>query len=378
MKIVFTGGGTGGHFYPIIAIAQEIRQITKEKRLIDPTLYFFAPDPYNEKLLFDNQIYFKQVSAGKRRTYKSVANFFDIFKTSFGVMAALWKVFWVYPDVIVSKGGYGSFPVVMAGKILGIPILVHESDSAPGRVNAWAGKFADKIAISYPEAAKYFPEGKTAWTGNPVRDEIGLVSSEGAAEYLNLENDVPVIFILGGSQGSKIINDVIINTLSKLVENYQIIHQTGPRNFDEIKTTAEAILLDSPHKSRYRPFAYLDDVAMRMSAGASDLVITRAGSTLFEVALWGIPSVVIPITDSNADHQRKNAYTYARSGGGTVIEEANLSDDILIAEITRIMENQDSYNQMAESAKSFAKPRAARTIAEETIDLAMHIDKQGK
>lgn len=375
MKILLTGGGTGGHFYPIIAISESIREICKERKLLDPHLTFFAPDPYNEKLLFDHQIYYEKVAAGKRRTYSSFLNFLDMFKTGWGVVTALWKVFWLYPDVIFSKGGYGSFPIVLAGRILGIPIVIHESDSHPGRVNLWAGKFAQRIAISYPEARKFFPEDRVAWTGNPVRKEVSLVAEQGAREYLGLEIGVPVILVLGGSQGAKIINDALVDVAPLLVQQYQVIHQTGREHYEEIKAITDVVLDKSEFKKRYHVFDYLDDLALRMSAGAANLVITRAGSALFEIALWKIPSIVVPITNSNGNHQYKNAYTYARAGAAFVIEEANLNQAILLAEIGKIMNDQSLYNSMKQHAAAFAKPNAAHTIAEEIINTALQHEK---
>lgn len=298
-----------------------------------------------------------------------------MFKTGVGVVTALWKIFWIYPDVIFSKGGYGSFPVVLAGHILGIPIVIHESDSVPGRVNQWSGKFADKIAVSYPDATNYFNKEKVAWTGSPVRKEVALVTKEGAKEFLDLEDSVPVLLVLGGSQGSKIINELIISALPELVEKFQIIHQTGKENYKEIKETSDMILGMSQNKKRYKPFDYMDDLAMRMAAGASHIVISRAGSTIFEIALWGIPSVLIPITDSNGDHQRKNAYNYARSGAAIVIEESNLNKTIILEELERIMSNPDYYQKMALGAKSFAKPESAAVIATEIINTALEHEK---
>lgn len=371
MKIVFTGGVTGGHFYPIIAVAEAMREVSKEQKLLDQDLYFIAPDPYDEKVLFDNLIKYKKVPAGKMRRYFSIKNFFDIFKTGFGIIKAIWTVFWIYPDVIFSKGGSGSFPVVFAGKFLGIPIIIHESDSRPGRANLWAGKFADKIAVSYPEAEEYFNKEKVAWTGNPVRRSIMNIASEGAEEFLGLEKDVPVILILGGSQGSEIINDSVIDALPKLLDNYQVIHQTGKKNFDKIKSTANVVMGDNPNISRYHPFAYLDDLAMKMSAGAAEVVVSRAGSTLFEISIWQKPSIIVPITNSNKNHQRENAYTYARFGAGLVIEEKNLTDDILVFEINRILNNEDVRNKMIEGAKKFSKPEAAKTIAKEILETAL-------
>ena len=149
MKILLTGGGTGGHFYPVIAVAQEIKKITKERKLIRSELYFMSDTPYNKGILFDNGIEFIKVPTGKYRRYFSLLNISDVFKTAWGVVSGLIKVFNIYPDVIFGKGGYASFPALFAGKILGIPVIIHESDSVPGKVNLWAGKFAQKIALSY-------------------------------------------------------------------------------------------------------------------------------------------------------------------------------------------------------------------------------------
>lgn len=368
MKIVFTGGGTGGHFYPIISIAQEITRIVKEEKLITPELYFMAPDPYNRGILFDNAIEYKSVVSGKKRIYRSFLNFTDKFKIAFGILQALWKLFILYPDVIFSKGGWGSVPVVFAGKILGIPIIIHESDSAPGRANMWAGKFATKIALSYPEAENYFDKKKVAWTGNPVRDQLKTPALEGGHQFLNFDPKIKTVFILGGSSGAEFINNAVLDVLPQLLEKYQVIHQTGKKLFKEVKETSDLILKDSQYSDRYKIFPFLNDLAMRMSSGASDLVISRAGSTIFEIATWGRPSIIVPITESNNDHQRKNAYHYARTGACIVIEENNLTPEILMAEIDRLFSSPELLKEMSESAKGFARPDSARLIAKEIID----------
>jgi UDP-N-acetylglucosamine--N-acetylmuramyl-(pentapeptide) pyrophosphoryl-undecaprenol N-acetylglucosamine transferase len=371
MKILFTGGGSGGHFYPIIAVAQEVKEYASKNKLIQPDLYFIAPEPYSKKIIFDNQIKYYQIKTGKSRIYNSAENFFDYFKTGIAILKALWRVFWIYPDVIFSKGGYGSFPSVVAGRILGIPIVMHESDSVPGRVNQWTGKFADRIAVSYPDAKKFFNEEKVAWTGNPVRKEISYIIKEGTREFLDLEDEIRVVLILGGSQGSKIINEAVIDVLPNLVEKFYIIHQTGKNNFKEVKETADLVLSNSQYAKRYKPFEYLDDLAMKMAAGSADLIISRAGSTIFEIALWGVPSILIPITDSNGDHQRKNAYNYSRTSGAIVIEEANLNKHILLEEIERIFDDKSFYQGLCDGAKAFAQPDAAKKIAKEIIDTVL-------
>lgn len=375
MKIVFTGGGTGGHFYPIIAVAEEIREITKEENLIEPELFFLAPDPYDKKTLFELGIQYKKISAGKVRGYFSLMNFFDLFKTGWGIVKSVLVVFNIFPDVIFSKGGYGSFPVVLASKIFKIPLVIHESDSTPGKVNRWAGKFAKRISISFPEASKYFPVDKVALTGNPIRKDLISPSKTGAMEFLKLEEGVPIIFVLGGSLGSQIINSVILEALPRLIEKYQIIHQTGDKNFEEIKKLSELNLRDNKLKNRYKPFPYLNNMGMRMSAGVADIVISRAGSTIFQIAAWGLPSIIIPITESNGDHQRRNAFNYASAGACVVIEENNFSDDILVSQVEEIMSNEIKRNKMINSAKSFAKTDSAKIIAKELIGIALEHEK---
>jgi UDP-N-acetylglucosamine--N-acetylmuramyl-(pentapeptide) pyrophosphoryl-undecaprenol N-acetylglucosamine transferase len=371
MKILFTGGGTGGHFYPIIAVVQEINQIVKENHLIQAELFYMSNTPYNEGLLFENNIIFKKNSAGKVRIYFSLMNFFDLFKTGWGVIVSLWEIYKIFPDVIFGKGSYASFPALLAGRILRIPVVIHESDSVPGRVNAWAGKFAERVAISYTESAQFFPVGKTAYTGNPIRAEIMSPLSIGAHEFLNLEDSIPTILVLGGSQGAQLINETIIDALPELLKKYNIIHQTGKNHIVSVKETAKVILANHPNKDRYKPFEYLNILAMRMSAGACNIVVSRAGSTIFEIASWQKPSIIVPITKSNGDHQRTNAYSYARSGSAIVMEEKNLTANLLISEIDRLISHPEEMERMAESCKTFNHPDAARKIATEILNIAL-------
>ncbi len=375
MKIVFTGGGTGGHFYPIIAIAEEVNRIVDEEKIVDAKLYYMSDTPYDKGALYDNGITFLESPAGKRRTYFSILNFFDLFKTAVGIIIATIRLFAVYPDVVVGKGGYASFPVLVAARLLRIPVIIHESDSYPGRVNLSAGKFAKRIAVSYDEAAQYFPKEKTAWTGQPVRTEIQEPIKKGAFEYLKFDPSLPVIFIIGGSQGAQLINETILDALPELLNSYQIIHQVGAKNIKAVLSQVEVILEKHPHKDRYLPFAFLNVLAERMAAGAATIIISRAGSTLFEIALWGVPSIIIPITKSNGDHQRKNAFTYAREGACLVVEETNLTPHLLALEIDKLIANQPLREKMAAAAHAFAKPDAAKKIAREVVNIALSHEK---
>jgi len=376
MKIVFTGGGTGGHFYPIIAIAQKINQIIDNENILGVKLYYISDSPYDKEKLFENELLYEEISTGKMRTYFSFRNFLDIFKIFWGILNAIFKLFSIYPDVVFGKGGYASFPTIFAARILRIPVLIHESDSTPGRVNKWAGHFAKKIAVSFTEAADYFPKKRVAWTGQPIRTEIeNPAPRKEALEYFKLEESVPVILVLGGSQGAELINNTILDALPRLVNNYQIIHQTGVRNFKMVLDRAEVVLTDNQYKLRYLATPFLNSLAMKMAAGAATIVISRAGSMLFEIASWGVPSILIPITNTNLDHQKKNAFNYARAGACSVVEEMNMTGNILSSEIERIIGDKEICENMSKNAKAFNKPDASMKIAHALVDIAISHEK---
>lgn len=377
MKIIFTGGGTGGHFYPIIAIAEAVNELVKEKKILQPELYYIAPTPYNPRSLFENGIQFIPIPTGKMRRYFSLLNFIDIFKTIYGCLLAIIKVYSIYPDVVFGKGGYASFPTLFAAKLLNIPVIIHESDSKPGRVNSWAGKFAKRIAISYPSAEKHFTHHKDriACTGNPIRKSIIQPLENGAREYLDLEKETPTILVLGGSQGSQIINDTVVSSLPELLDNYQVIHQTGKANIEEIRSTLSVVLKDHPYAYRYHPFDYLNDLSMRMSAGVANIIVSRAGSTIFEIAAWGIPSIIIPLPNSISHDQSDNATAYGQTGAASIIEENNLSSHVLIGEINRIISSKSIVETMKEKARSFARFDSAKIVASAIIEIALEHER---
>ncbi len=372
MKILFTGGGTGGHFYPIIAVAEKLNEMAVEQKILDMELFYISDTPYDQRSLDDNRIQFFKLETGKQRVYFSIQNFFDIFKTFFATIRAIFMLYRIFPDVIFSKGGYPAVPVTIAARVLNIPLIIHESDSVPGRANKMAGKWADKIAISFREAVEYFPAEKTAFVGHIVRKEVRTPLKEGAFEYLKLKSAFPVVFILGGSQGAKFINNTVLDALPELVTRYQVIHQTGVKNFEEVKTISDLVLKDSEYKQNYYPYPYLNKLAIRMCAGVAGLVVSRAGAnSISEIASWGIPSIIVPITKTNGDHQRNNAFNYARTGACIVIEESNLEPHVLIEEIDRLFTNPEIMKTMTEATKEFVFPDAEDKIAQEIINIGL-------
>ncbi len=372
MKILLTGGGTGGHFYPLIAIAEELNELAQKQKIIDLKLYYMADSSFDKRMLFENRITYVQIPAGKMRTYSSIKNFFDMFNTGVGAFFGLLSMFFIYPDVVISKGGYAAFPAVFAAKLLRIPVIIHESDSSPGRLNLWTAKFAKRIAVSWPEGGEKFPKEKTALTGQPIRKAILQGNPEGAHDFFKLPNtDLPVVFIYCGSQGAEKINNVIIEILPELLSRYQVIHQTGAKLHQDVVERSKLVLENNPNIARYVPISYLNNLNVRMAAGVASLVISRAGSSIFEIASWGVPSIIIPITNSNGDHQRKNAFNYARTGACEVIEESNLSPHVLMAEIDRLIQNKERLSQMKNSALGFASPGAAQKIAQAALEIAL-------
>lgn len=365
MKIVITGAG-GGHFYPLLAVVERMRKEAFIQKIIQPDVYFFSDKPYDEKGLFSLQIKFVQIPAGKLRLYTSLETFTDFFKTVYGIFVALIKLYTLYPDAVFAKGGYASFPTLFAARILSIPVVVHESDTVPGRTTIWAGKFAARVALSYAEASPFYPQSHTALTGQPIRETL-LPPEDFERVYGAKER--PVILIIGGSQGSKTINEAVLRVLPDLLNKYDIVHQTGEGNKEEMKQVTESILKDHQFKDRYFMDGFID---LGVFYPKVDFVITRAGSMMFEIALWQLPMLVIPIPETISRDQRSNAYAMSGRGIASVVEENNLSPNIMLTEISRIMDDRENYAKISACGKQFENCRtAASTIARELIRIGL-------
>jgi len=371
MKIILTGGGSGGHVIPLFAVADAIIKEAGKQNLISPKLYFLSDDVYNEKMLFDRNIEYIHIPAGKRRTYFSVQNYLDIFVTFWGCVVAFIRMFLIYPDAVFAKGGYASFPTLLAARLLRIPVIVHESDTVPGRVTTWAGKFAARLALTFIEAAKYFNSSNVALTGQPILESL----LPGDSFVRSLPDKRPIILVTGGSQGAKAINDLILNSLPELIKSYNIIHQCGDANLDEVVLRSQHILQGNPLESNYAVYGHMDfkDVYPNV-----DIAVARSGATtLCELASWQIPSIFIPLPISHANHQVLNAYNAKSAGWAKVVEESNLSSAILISEIDEIIHDARVYSNMSDAAKNYNNKNASQTIASEIIRIAIsHYAKQ--
>ena len=372
MKILLTGGGSGGHFYPLMTVASALNAVADQEKIAVMDIVYMAENPYDKNVLLQNGVKFKKVYSGKMRRYFSFLNIIDAVKIIPGIIKSVISMYFNFPDIVFSKGGHESFPPVLAARILGVPVMIHESDVVPGKSNVWAGKFAKRVAISFAESVTYFSKDKTALVGNPTRKEFFIRDVLGAKEFFKLEEKTPVIFVFGGSQGSQNINDNILDILPDILANYQVIHQCGKNNYADCVGRASLILEKLEFKNRYKLFPYLDFDEMRMAYGTADLVVSRAGAgSIFEIAASGLPSIIIPLTGSAQDHQRENAYAYAKTDASVVIEESNLKPHILKSEIERLIGDKEGLKKMGEFAKHFSKPDAAEKIAREIIRLAI-------
>lgn len=375
MRIVLAGGGSGGHFYPLIAVAEAIEEVCLERNLIEPEVYHIGPEPFDPPALREHDIIYLASPAGRLRRFASILNVIDLFKTLAGLVSSLFLMFRLYPDVVFSTGGFAAFPTLWAARILNIPVVIYDADATPGRVSLWSSKFARFIAVAHPDAATHFPErvrDRIARVGHPIRKEIVHPAPEGGHEFLKLDPTVPTIFVMGGSQGARAINETIVDAMKDLVSRYNIVHQAGTANLEEMKGVSALILKDVRYPERYRPFGLLNTLALRMAAGVTDVVVARAGSgTIFEVASWGLPSILVPLPLDISHDQTENAYSYARAGAAVVIEQQNLTPHVLVAEIDRLVTDKPLREKMATASRAFSRPDASGKIAHLLVEISL-------
>ncbi len=374
LRVLLSGGGTGGHIYPLVSVADALRQLSAEYKLIPDIRYFGAPGQF-QFYLEKNDIRIHCIAASKLRRYFSFLNFFDFFKFIFGFTQALWKLFWFMPDVMFSKGGPGVIPIVLAARFYRIPIVVHESDAIPGMTNRFTAKRAVLIEVAFAEALPYFtqvaPTKEVHVTGAPVRNILLSQDTRANARLsLGLLDERAAVLILGGSQGAQSLNDFVLENSELLFSKFEIIHQVGARNFTEYQQTYNFVSKNHPVeiKKNYLPFPFLDDRKMALVLHAADIIISRAGAgAISEIAASGKPAILVPLPDSANDHQRENAYAYAKTGAALVIEEENLLPNLVITQIEKILSNKAIYERMSSAARAFYKGSVAEIIAKDII-----------
>ena len=370
MKILFTGGGTGGHILPLIAIAREIRKAQGTSSI--SFAYLGPKDDFSRILLSQEGIKVQTILAGKLRRYlttKSILqNIVDVlFMFPLGLLQSFGKIFTFSPNLMVSKGGYGALAPAIAAWIMRVPIFLHESDVSPGLANKIVGKFATHIFTSFKNT-EIFPKKKMTVIGNPIRKEILSGSKQEAKRIFKLQGGKPVVLISGGSQGAQKINDTLLNILNKTLGEFEIIHQTGEKNFKQLQAESK-IIIEKGREMYYHPVPFLKEPELRHAYQVTEIIVSRAGSgSIFEIAALGKPSIIIPITHSAQNHQIKNAYAYEKTGACVVLEEANLTPNFFLEKLRYFISHQEDTDKMRTAALAFAKPEAANVLARLIIE----------
>ena len=365
-RIVLTGGGSGGHVMPLIAVTESLRAKLGDR--ID-FLYIGSKGKIEQDAMSESHVPAKFIATGKMRRYFALQNFVDFFKVPIGFVQALWYLLRYMPDVVFSKGGNVSVPVVIAAWLYRIPIMTQDSDAVPGMATRVIGKLADRVAVAYPSAMDYFSAGHAALIGNPVRKDILTGDRTEALKCFGLSGDTFTVLVLGGSLGARIIDKAIVKILPKLLTHAQVIHQTGEAHYDETVQSAKDLGVVA-NANGYIPKAFMDINEMKQALVVADLVVSRAGANaIAEIAAMGKPAILIPLAVAANDEQRMNAYEIARVGGAVVLEEGNLGENMFLGKITGLLQDAPLRAHMAQSITVFYHPDAADTIADELIRL---------
>jgi UDP-N-acetylglucosamine--N-acetylmuramyl-(pentapeptide) pyrophosphoryl-undecaprenol N-acetylglucosamine transferase len=368
-RIVLTGGISGGHTFPLVAVARALR---KQFPPASPTggegveFLFLGPQGrFEVEAMTKENIPTHHIATGKWRRYFSFQNFTDLFRIPVGFVQALSQLYAFMPEAVFSKGGAASVPVVLAARVLRIPVVLHDSDAVAGRANRFLSRFAERIAIAYPSAKQYFPERKTAITGNPVREEIMAGDADRAAAAYGLSRERQTLLVLGGSQGAYFLNAALLKILPDLLSrDVQVIHQSGADNYEAIEQAIAAHDEPLPNSSYYviKPFFQAEELADAFAL--STLVLSRAGAgSIAEIAAVKKPSILVPLASAANDEQRMNAYDVAEVGGALVLEEANMGKNMLFENILELLGHPETLASMSEKINAFHHPDAADAIA---------------
>ncbi len=350
-KIILTGGGTAGHVTPNIALLPRLREAG-----FDIT-YIGSYNGIEKQLLKEQKVPYYGISSGKLRRYFDIKNFSDPLKVIKGFGQSIRLMRKLKPDIVFSKGGFVSVPVILAAKFCHIPSIIHESDLTPGLANKLAIPNAAKVCCNFPETLKYLPEDKAVLTGSPIRKELLSGNKENARKLCNFTNEKPVLFIVGGSSGSKFINDTIRGLLPELLKSYQIIHMCGKGNIEESLNRTVG----------YKQFEYIGS-ELNDIFSLADLVISRAGAnSICELLALHKPNILIPLSASaSRGDQILNAQSFEKQGFSVVIEEEIITPDKLLNMIHETYKNRERYIHAMKQSNSLNSVDKIVSIIEET------------
>lgn len=327
-RIILTGGGTAGHVTPNIALLPRLKELQYDIH------YIGSYQGIEKELIEPFGIPYHGISTGKLRRYLSARNLTDPFRVLKGLGEARRLIKILDPDVIFSKGGFVSVPVVLAGKKRHVPTIIHESDMTPGLANKLSLSAATKVCCNFPETLELLPEGKAVLTGSPIRQELLSGDRYKAREFLGFTSDKPVILIIGGSLGAVAVNEAVRAILPELLKTYQVIHLCGRGKIDPTLVNLEG----------YAQYEYIKEELKDLFA-LTDIVVSRAGANaICELLALHKPNLLIPLpANASRGDQILNARSFERQGFSIVLEESEMTNETLLAAINRLYENRELY-----------------------------------
>lgn len=358
-KIVFTGGGTGGHIFPGLAVVDELKKLTDSG-----IVWIGASKGIDREIVEGHGVKFYGIPSGKLRRYFDFRNFTDFFGILAGFFAALVILLKVRPKIVFSKGGFVSVPPCMAARILGIPLITHECDYSPGLATRINARFATDIYVSCKDTAAFFPEkfrGKVTVTGNPVRPAFYSGDAVRGREFLGCSgNSLPILFVQGGSLGARQVNDLVAACIDRLCSRCIVVHQTGKQNTDQTVRSDNALTME-----RYKPYAFIRSEMSDVLAAAS-IVIARSGAnTVWECAAAGKPMILVPLEKgSSRGDQVENARFFVSAGAAVMLTGEDANPDKLARTVDNLLENKGLFSDMASNSLALGTGRPAAVIAE--------------
>lgn len=334
-KIILTGGGTAGHVTPNMALIPELKQRGYEIK------YIGSYDGIEKKLIEELGIDYEGISSGKLRRYMSAKNFTDPFRVIKGYSEAKRLIKSYSPDIVFSKGGFVSVPVVLAAKKYKIPVIIHESDMTPGLANKLSISAASVVCHNFPETASYLPKGKAVLTGSPIREELRHGDRLAGLNMCGFNANKPIIMVIGGSLGAVAVNEAVRGALDTLLEKYQIVHLCGKGKTDSSLNDVKG----------YKQFEYIKAELKDLFA-MSDIIISRAGANaICEIVALRKPNILIPLSaKASRGDQILNAKSFEKQGFSEVIEEENLTKNLLVDTINNVYENRSKYIKAIDDA----------------------------
>lgn len=350
-KIVLTGGGTAGHVTPNIALLPHLKEAGFE------ITYIGSYDGIEKRLIGDFEIPYYGISTGKFRRYLDPKNFTDPFRVIKGYSQARKYLKQIQPDIVFSKGGFVSVPVVRAAASLNIPCIIHESDMTPGLANKLCIPVAEKVCCNFPETMKLLPESKAVLTGSPIREELSSGSRIAGLDMCGFTANKPVIMVIGGSQGAASVNKVVREALPKLLEDFQVVHLCGKEKTDNLLLNVKG----------YKQFEYLKAELKDIFAMA-DVVISRAGANaICELLALNKPNILIPLPSAKSrGDQLLNAKSFESQGFSIVIDEDYLTDTLLAEKVQELYCSRQTYIDTMKQSRQLASIETIMKLIEET------------